>query len=218
MSRYPYAAAGAGAVEPSTLARVLGYLGLTMAFTALGAVFGPSVGGLGVLLGWIGSLVCLIALQFLRDRAPLNLLLLFGFGLLLGLGLGETLAVYVAAGMGEVVLAAAGTTAAITLAAGAIGYTTKRDLTGLGGVLFLALIGVLIATVIGIFFRFPLYWIVVSAISALLFTGFIVYDLNRIARAGRVSQGDAILLAVSVFLDIVNLFLSLLRLFSSDRR
>jgi FtsH-binding integral membrane protein len=216
MSGYPYGRVGA--VEPSTLARVLGYLGLTMAFTALGAVFGPAVGPIGVLVGWIGSLVCLIALQFLRERAPVNLLLLFGFGLLLGLGLGETLASYVAAGMGDVVLSAAGTTAAITLAAGGIGYTTKRDLTGLGGVLFLGLIGVVIASVIGIFFRFPLYWVVISAISALLFTGFIVYDLNRIARAGRVSQGDAILLAVSVFLDIVNLFLSLLRLFSSARR
>ena len=216
MSGYPYRRVGA--VEPSTLARVLGYLGLTMAFTALGAVFGPAVGPIGVLVGWIGSLVCLIALQLLRERAPVNLLLLFGFGLLLGLGLGETLASYVAAGMGDVVLSAAGTTAAITLAAGGIGYTTKRDLTGLGGVLFLGLIGVVIASVIGIFFRFPLYWVVISAISALLFTGFIVYDLNRIARAGRVSQGDAILLAVSVFLDIVNLFLSLLRLFSSARR
>jgi len=217
MSYYPRAGAGAGIVEPSTLGKVLGYLGLTMAFTALGALFGPAVGPLGVLLGWIGALVCLIALQFLRERTPVNLLLLFGFAFLLGLGLGETLASYVAAGMGDVVLAAAGTTAVITVVAGGIGYTTKRDLTGLGGVLFLALIGVIVASLIGLFLRFPLYWTVVSAISALLFTGFIVYDLNRIARAGRVSEGGAILLAVSVFLDIVNLFLSLLRLFSSRR-
>jgi FtsH-binding integral membrane protein len=215
MSGYPYVGNRA---EPTTLARVLGYLGLTMGFAALGALFGPSVGPIGVLLGWIGSLVCLIALQALRERSPANLLLLFGFALLLGLGLGETLASYVAAGMGDVVLSAAGTTSAITLVAGGIGYTTKRDLTGLGGVLFMGLIGVVIASIIGIFLRFPLYWIVVSAISALLFTGFIVFDLNRIARAGRVSQGNAILLAVSVFLDIVNLFLALLRLFSAARR
>jgi FtsH-binding integral membrane protein len=59
-----------------------------------------------------------------------------------------------------------------------------------------------------------LLYLGISMVAAVLFTGFLVYDLNRIANAGEVSQGDAILLAVSVYLDILNLFLALLRILS----
>jgi FtsH-binding integral membrane protein len=101
----------------------------------------------------------------------------------------------------------------VTLAAGAYGYTTKRDLSGLGGILFIGLIGVIVASLVGIFIQLPLLYIVISAVSALLFTGFLVFDLNRVARSRGATEGQAILLAVSVYLDIFNLFLALLRLF-----
>jgi FtsH-binding integral membrane protein len=112
-----------------------------------------------------------------------------------------------------VVFNAAATTAAVTLAAGAYGYTTKRDLSGLGGVLFVGLIGVLVASLVGLFVQLPWLYIGISAVAAVLFTGFLVYDLNRVARTRGASEGTAILLAVSVYLDVLNLFLALLRLF-----
>jgi hypothetical protein len=71
---------------------------------------------------------------------------------------------------------------------------------------------------IGLFVQIPLLWTAVAAVSALIFSAFLVYDLNRIARAKEVSEGDAILLAVSVYLDIFNLFLDLLLLLSGRRR
>jgi modulator of FtsH protease len=199
--------------RPAVLGKVLGLLGFAFLFTAGGAVIGRSLGPGAFLLSIVGSLGTLIALQFLREKAPLNLFLLYAFATFEGLALGLILDVYVANGMGAVVLNAAATTAAVTLAAGAYGYTTKRDLTGMGGILMVGLIGVIVASLVGIFVHLPLLYVGISAVAALLFTGFLVFDLNRVARSRGATEGMTILLAVSVYLDILNLFLALLRLF-----
>jgi FtsH-binding integral membrane protein len=131
----------------------------------------------------------------------------------MGMMLGSILDAYLARGLGGVVANAALTTAAVALAAGAYGYTTKRNLSGMGGILFIGLIGVVIASVIGIFVQSSLLYIGISAVAAVLFTGFLVFDLNRVANARGATEGQTILLAVSVYLNIVNLFLALLRIF-----
>jgi len=199
--------------QPAVLGKVMGLLGFACLFTAGGAVIGRSLGPGAFLLSIVGSFGTLIALQFLRDRSPLNLGLLYGFATFEGMALGLILEAYVARGLGGVVLNAAATTAAVTLAAGAYGYTTKRDLTGLGSILFIGLIGVVVASVVGIFVQLPLLYIGISAVAAVLFTGFLVFDLNRVAKSRGATEGQAILLAVAVYLDIFNLFLALLRLF-----
>lgn len=214
--RQPYADAGSDyalASRPTVLGKVLGLLGFAFVFTAGGAVIGRSLGPGGFLLAVLGSFGTLIALQFLRERSPLNLGLLYAFATFEGMLLGLILDAYIARGLGEVVLDAAGTTAAVTLGAGAYGYTTKRDLSGIAGFLFVGLIGVIIASVVGIFVQMPLLYIGISAVAAVLFTGFLVFDLNRVANARGATEGQAILLTVSVYLDIINLFLALLRLF-----
>lgn len=202
-----------GVVPSSTLNRVLGLLGVAAAFTAAGALLAPGLGRAGTLVGLVGGLVCVLALNFVRERAPLNLILLYAFATFEGIFLGNIVEAYVQAGLGLIVLDAAAVTAVVTAGAGVYGYTTRRDLTGLGGVLFMGLMAVVGALLVGLFVHLPLLGIAVSAAAALLFTGFLVYDLNRVARAGEVSQGGAILLAVSVYLDILNLFLALLRIF-----
>jgi len=80
------------------------------------------------------------------------------------------------------------------------------------------LIGVIVASVIGIFIQQPLLYVAISALSAVLFTGYLVYDLNRIAQSRGATQGEAILLAVSVYLDVFNVFLSLLQIFDLTSR
>src|SRR5438132_13731037 len=114
--------------RPAMLGKVMGLVGFAFLFTAGGAVIGRSLGPGAFLLSIIGSFGTLIALQFLRERSPLNLGLLYAFATFEALALGLILDAYVAQGLGGVVLNAAGTTAAVTLAAGAYGYTTKRDL------------------------------------------------------------------------------------------
>jgi len=199
--------------RPAVLGKVMGLLGFAFLFTAGGAVIGSTLGPGAFLLSIVGSFGTLIALQFLRERSPLNLALLYGFATFEGMALGLILEAYIARGLGGAVFNAAATTAAVTLAAGAYGYTTKRDLSGLGGILLVGLIGVVVASVVGIFVQLPLLYIGISAVAAVLFTGFIVFDLNRVANSRGATEGQAVLLAVSVYLDIFNLFLALLRLF-----
>jgi len=199
--------------QRAVLGKVMGLLAFAFLFTAGGAGIGTALGPGAFFLSVFGGLGTLIALQFLRERSPLNLFLLYTFATFQGMALGLILESYIASGLGGVVINAAVTTAAVTLAAGAYGYTTKRDLSGLGGILFVGLIGVLIASLVGIFVHMPLLYIVISAVAALLFTGFLVFDLNRVARSRGATEGQAIMLAVSVYLDIYNLFLALLRLF-----
>jgi len=199
--------------RPAVLGKVLGLLGFAFLFTAGGAVVGRTLGPGAFLLSVIGSFGTLIALQFLRERSPLNLGLLYAFATFEGMLLGLILDAYVASGLGGVVMNAAAATAAVTLGAGTYGYTTRRDLTGMRGFLFVGLLGVIVASVVGIFIHLPLLYVGISAVASVLFTGFLVFDLNRVANSRGATEGQAILLAVSVYLDIINLFLALLRLF-----
>ena len=204
--------------DEGTLAKVMGLLGLAAVFTAIGALVGPALGQVGFWVALIGGLIIIFALRAARDVAPLNLILLCVFGALEGVVLGQVLELYVSEGLSLIVFQAAGATAVAALAAGFAGYTTRRNLAGLGGFLMIALVIVIVASVIGLFIQAPLLWTAISAVSAILFSAFLVYDLNRVARTQGATEGQAIMLAVSVYLDIYNLFLDLLTLLSGRRR
>jgi modulator of FtsH protease len=204
--------------DEGTLARVMGLLGMAAVFTAIGAFVGPAFGEIGFWVALIGGLVIIFALRAARDVAPLNLILLIVFATLEGIVLGQVLELYVSQGLSLIVFQAAAATAVAALAAGFVGYTTRRDLSNIGGFLMVALVIVIVASVVGLFIQAPLLWTVVSAVSAILFSAFLVYDLNRVARIQGATEGQAIMLAVSVYLDIYNLFLDLLSLLSGRRR
>ena len=201
----------------ATLSRVMGLLAIASAFTAAGALVGLPLGRAGFFIGLVGGIACLIVLGFVKDRTPLNLVLLYAFAVLEGIFLGQVLETYLRAGLSRIVLDAAAVTAGVSVVAGAYGYTTKRDLTALGSVLFIGLLAVIGASLLGLFLDLPALYMAVAAAAALVFTGFLVFDLNRIAKAGQVDTGDAVLLAVSVYVDILNLFLALLSLLSAVR-
>lgn len=195
------------------LGRVLSLLGVAFLCTAGGAFISRVLGPGAMILAIVGSLATLIALMFAREKAPWNLWLMYGFATFEGMAIGLIVDRYIAAGLGGAVLNAAATTGVVTLVAGGYGYTTKRDLTKLGSILFIGLIAVVVASLVGIFIQLPMFHLVLSVITAVLFTGFLVFDLNRVANAKDLTEGAIILLAVSVYLDIINLFLALLRIF-----
>jgi FtsH-binding integral membrane protein len=216
-----YSGGRVGRVSGSTLSAVMSLLGIGALFTAGGAAVSIVLGGSGFFLGLIGGFACLIALQFVRERAPWNLILLFAFTTLEGFVIGSVLDAYLAQGLGKLVLAAAAATGSVTIVAGMIGYYTKRNLARFRPILFIALIALLVACVIGLFVHLTVLQIAISAGGALLFTGFLIFDLNRIAETPNASQGTAIMLAASVYLDVVNLFffiLSLLGFAGNGRR
>lgn len=204
--------------DQGTLARVSGLLGLAALFTAIGAFIGPALGDIAFWVALVGGLVLIFALRAARDVAPLNLVLLIAFATFEGVVLGDVLEIYVASGLSLIVFQAAAATAVAALAAGFVGYTTQRDISGLGGFLMTGLIIVIVASVVGLFVQAPLLWTAISAVSAILFSGFLAFDLNRIARTRGATEGQAIMLAVSVYLDIYNLFLDLLSLIGGRRR
>ena len=103
------------------------------------------------------------------------------------------------------------------------GYTTKRDLTGMGSFLFMGLIGIIIASVVNIFLGSSALGFAISIIGVLVFTGLTAYDTQKIKEMyyvdddGTVAGRKAIMGALSLYLDFINLFLMLLRLFGQSR-
>jgi modulator of FtsH protease len=170
--------AGVSQRERATLAgQVFGLLGFSMLFTMGGAILGPRLGPGAFWISLIGSFGSLIALWFLKNKSPLNLGLFYLFSVAEGMLLGLIVEVYLQAGMGSVVVNAAATTAAVVLALGAYAWTTKRDLTGMSGFLFIALLGVIVAGLVNMFLRAPLLSMIISAASAVIFSAFLMVDM-----------------------------------------
>src|SRR5690349_19903327 len=112
------------------LGKVLGLLSFAFLFTGAGVLVGRQLGPGSYLLGLIGSLILVFALMALREKSPINLILLYAFATFEGVLLGPLLDAFVVRGMGNIVLNAAAGTAGIAMLTGMYGYTTKRDLSG----------------------------------------------------------------------------------------
>ena len=105
-----------------------------------------------------------------------------------------------------------------------VGYTTKTDLTSLGKLLFMALIGLVIATVVNMFVGSTGFDYILSYVGVLIFVGLTAYDTQKIKQmcmqapdAGEHMQKLALLGALSLYLDFINLFLYLLRIFGNNK-
>jgi FtsH-binding integral membrane protein len=104
------------------------------------------------------------------------------------------------------------------------GYTTKTDLTKLGSILFIGLIGIVIAMVVNMFMHSDTMGYIISVISVIIFTGLTAYDMQRLKNLGgtvvsgtEMAQKLALMGALSLYLDFLNLFLALLRLFGNRK-
>lgn len=100
-----------------------------------------------------------------------------------------------------------------------IGVTIKRDLSGMAKFFMAALIGIIVASLINIFFASSMMSFVISIVSILIFSGLIAYDNQLIKKVyyganGQVTDGWAVSMALSLYLDFINLFLNILRLFA----
>lgn len=133
-----------------------------------------------------------------------------------GLTLSGIFIMYTSTSIVGTFLVTAGTFAAMS----AYGYFTKQDLTKAGNLLFMALIGLVLASIVNMFFRNPLmYWIITYA-GILIFVGLTAYDTQKIKQMNIIgNEGteedtkEAIMGALTLYLDFINLFLYLLRLF-----
>ena len=141
------------------------------------------------------------------------------FSAIMGLSLASIFIVYTQASIARVFFISSGTFAAMSL----YGHTTKKDLTKLGGFLFMGLIGIIIASLVNLFFQSSAVHFAISVIGVLVFVGLTAYDTQRIKEmyyAGdseSASGKKALMGALRLYLDFINLFIMLLRLFGQRR-
>lgn len=189
-------------------------LGLTLVWSAICSTIGTSIGwsGFGMIACVIGGFAALFATMKFRNSGW-GLISIFAFTGIEGLSLGPTLTHYLSMANGtSVVTEAIGATALVTFALTAYTMKSGRDFSRMGGFLFAGLITVIIASIASIFL--PAMQVAVAGVSALLFSGFILYDTSRLIRS---EEDNYIMAATSMYLNILNLFLDLLRLIAAFR-
>ncbi|MBN1340924.1 MAG: Bax inhibitor-1/YccA family protein [Bacteroidales bacterium] len=217
------------------VANVFAWMGMALAITAVTAFYFASneklimslispAGGL-TMLGWIVTLspigfVLVMSFGFHKLSAA-TLTLLFGvYAILMGMSLSFILLVYTPGSIFKTFAVTAGMFGIMSF----VGYTTKTDLTKFGSLMFMGLIGIIIASLVNIFLQSSTFDYIISFIGVLVFTGLTAYDVQTLKRIGAGVEYGAentrkltILGALRLYLDFINLFLFLLR-FLGDRR
>ncbi len=191
--------------------QTMGLVAATAALFALGAYLGRDMSqGLGF-LWFIAAFGCLLGLNVaVRKSEQLAIGLLFAFGVLIGLGTAPTIAYYASTDP-QAVWQAGGATALFIAAFGTAGYATRRDLQPLARILFWALLALIVFGIVTIFVRIPNGALIYSILGLVIFAGFTLVDFQRLRRSKDIR--DAPLLAASIFLDVLNVFLLLLNIF-----
>ena len=141
------------------------------------------------------------------------------FSGVMGLSMAYIFIAFTGASIARVFFITAGTFAGMSL----YGYTTKKDLTGWGSFLFMGLIGIIIAMIVNIFLQSGMLSFIISCVGVLVFVGLTAYDTQRIKEMyyasdhPEISGKKAIMGALKLYLDFINLFIMLLRLFGQRR-
>ncbi|HEY9397066.1 MAG TPA: Bax inhibitor-1/YccA family protein [Burkholderiales bacterium] len=205
-----------GAVQNRVLRNTYMLLALTMVPTIIGAVVGMQTAGLLMASPMIGSLVVLAAVIGLQFAIAANRNSWVGVALLLlmtgvlGWFLGPMLnyALSLSNGMQLVGYAAIGT-GIVFFSMGAIATTTKRDFSSMGKFLFVGMIALLIAMVANMFLQIPALALTISTLVIVVFSLFLLYDLQRIIRGG---ETNYIMATTGVYISLFNIFANLLQL------
>lgn len=151
------------------------------------------------------------------QKVPLNRFLFVLFSFITGATLAPLIAIVVASPGGAAIVSKALLAATFTYAAtGVIGWTTKRDLSGMGGFLLVALLGMIVVGIVGIFLPWGgVMEMVYAGIGIVLFSAYTMYDFQKLKRYPEDRYIDA---ALSLYLDFFNLFIFILRFMLSSRR
>jgi FtsH-binding integral membrane protein len=184
-------------------------------FFALGSYAGRNLTSGWTIVAFIAALACLFAMRFAAGRSSgLSTGLLLGVGFLLGLAMAPLLSYYATTNP-QILWQSGGATALFIAGFGAAGYATRRDLSGLGRVCFWALLGLIVFGIVLIFVHIPGGSLIYSILGLVIFAGLTMYDFQRLRRTK--NMDSAPLIAASIFLDALNVFLFFLRIFSRGR-
>jgi FtsH-binding integral membrane protein len=196
------------------LGQTMGLVAVTTGLFALGAYLGRDVSYQWGWLFFIGAFGLLLGMNFAARRSErLAVTLLFGFGVLMGLATAPTIDYYASTNP-QVLWQAGGATALFIAGVGSFGYATRRDLSAIARVCFWALIGLIVFGIVLIFVQIPNGQLIYAILGLVIFAGLTAYDFQRLRRAQDIRAAP--LLAASIFLDILNVFLLLLSLFGRN--
>ena len=192
-------------------------LGVSLIPTVVGALIGMTMNfgfaAQSPMLFFILTLGALFGMFYLikaNRNSSLGVVFLLGLTFLMGLLLGPILqAAFSLSNGGQIVGLAAGGTASIFLVLSGIATTSKRDFSFMGKFLMIGLMLLILAMVVNIFFQIPAMSLAISGIAVLIFSGFILYDVNRIVRGG---ETNYIMATLALYLNIYNLFVHLLHI------
>jgi FtsH-binding integral membrane protein len=222
-------------VAKTFMASVFSWMGIALAISAVTAyVFGTDSSYMSYLINPTGGMS---GLGLVVAIAPLGFVLLMGLGfnrlsgtalsilflvysVIMGMSLSFIFMIYTSASITNVFFASA----AMFGLMGLVGYTTNTDLTKMGTLLFMGLIGIIIAGLINLFVHSSGLSYIISFVAVIVFTGLTAYDVQKLKNIGAgVEYGTeatsklSIMGALTLYLDFINLFLALLRLFGNRR-
>ncbi|PLY04238.1 MAG: BAX inhibitor (BI)-1/YccA family protein [Arcobacter sp.] len=189
------------------------FAGSLLAATA-GAYIGLDM--VSTIASWYWGLVILefillFALFAVKNKPGINLAVLFGFTFISGLTITPLLSSILMMPAGASIVAQAFLMTSVAFGGiSMFAMTTKRDFSGMGKMLFIALIILIVGSISNIFFQSSLLQLGISGVGALLFSAFILYDTQQIIRGGFETPIEA---AIALYLDFFNLFVSLLQIF-----
>ena len=190
-------------------------LGMNVLFSALCAYFGMRMGiRVPTLLYFVGAFGLIFGVQANRNNG-LGIILLFAFTGFLGFSISNLLTLFMSAGMGSVVGKALVGTGIIFFALSAYVLFTGTNFTFLGGFLFTGLLVALLASIGALLFHMTALSVACSAAFLVIFSGYVLYDTSRIIEGEETNYISATL---ELFLDVFNIFLSLLELLSAFNR
>ncbi len=193
--------------------------GVATSPTILSLIFSSKVTFFGLI---IAEFALVLAISGAINRLSLSTatLLFILYSVVNGATLSTIFFAFSVATIGKVFFITAGTFGAMAL----VGYTTKTDLTSMGKLLFMALLGIIIASVVNMFVGSSGLDLILSYVGVLVFVGLTAYDTQKIKQmcqsapdAGESTQKLALIGALSLYLDFINLFLYLLRIFGNNR-
>jgi uncharacterized protein len=233
------ATAGAGSLAKNFMANVFTWMFVALAVSSLFAIlfannthllaylFNTITGKMNP-LGWIVmfaplGFVMLMSFGFQRLSASAITTLFLVYAAINGISFSFILLAYTANSVIGCFLSAAAMFGVMAV----MGYTTTKDLTSFGRLLMMALIGILVAMLINLFMKSDTMGYVISVIAVLVFTGLTAYDVQKLKRIGEGVEYEgtpanetrklAVMGALSLYLDFINIFIHLLRLFGSRR-
>jgi FtsH-binding integral membrane protein len=205
-----------------------GAVAFAAANTALGTLFfsvdqasgqvGPNILGLIAMFAPLG-LVLFLSFRVHKMSFAAAQMTFWIYAAVMGISIALILLQFTGASVARVFFITAATFGAMSL----YGYTTKRDLTSWGSFLFMGLIGIIIASLVNLFLASSMLHFIISVIGVLVFTGLTAYDTQRIkadydvSHSGEVMGKMAVMGALNLYLDFINLFIMLLRLFGERR-